>query len=155
MLYPLRTIRIRNPYLDSPWLRMVSFYSHAYSATPYLSPHKNLMTGRSQKRHGRVSYLDEVEWHYQHYIYGWEFSQTAAIWDAVQQADADESCTSPDWPNASTRICSSIDGPGCYQAAWILSTGCIRMSVMMVFAGSAQCAGEDADINSRANAIPG
>ena len=57
---------VKTPYLDSLAADGV-FFSHAYSATPSCIPARAaLMTGRSQKRHGRVGYLDEVEWRYQH-----------------------------------------------------------------------------------------
>ena len=59
---------VKTPYLDSLAADGV-FFSHAYSATPSCIPARAaLMTGRSQKRHGRVGYLDEVEWRYQHYM---------------------------------------------------------------------------------------
>ena len=51
---------VKTPYLDSLAADGV-FFSHAYSATPSCIPARAaLMTGRSQKRHGRVGYLDEV-----------------------------------------------------------------------------------------------
>ena len=52
----------------TPWLRMVSFSPMLIQPRQAVSPHGRLMTGRSQKRHGRVGYLDEVEWRYQHYM---------------------------------------------------------------------------------------
>lgn len=59
---------VKTPYLDSLAADGV-FFSNAYSATPSCIPARAaLMTGRSQKRHGRVGYLDEVEWRYQHYM---------------------------------------------------------------------------------------
>lgn len=59
---------VKTPYLDSLAADGV-FFSHAYSATPSCIPARAaLMTGRSQERHGRVGYLDEVEWRYQHYM---------------------------------------------------------------------------------------
>lgn len=59
---------VKTPYLDSLAADGV-FFSNAYSATPSCIPARAaLLTGRSQKRHGRVGYLDEVEWRYQHYM---------------------------------------------------------------------------------------
>lgn len=59
---------VKTPYLDSLAADGVCF-TNAYSATPSCIPARAaLMTGRSQDRHGRVGYLDEVEWRYRHYM---------------------------------------------------------------------------------------
>lgn len=59
---------VKTPYLDSLAADGV-FFSNAYSATPSCIPARAaLLTGRSQDRHGRVGYLDEVEWRYRHYM---------------------------------------------------------------------------------------
>lgn len=59
---------VKTPYLDSLAAYGV-FFSKAYSATPSCIPARAaLLTGRSQDRHGRVGYLDEIEWRYRHYL---------------------------------------------------------------------------------------
>lgn len=55
---------VKTPYLDSIASRGVRF-SNAYSACPSCIPARAaLLTGMSQKRHGRVGYQDGVAWDY-------------------------------------------------------------------------------------------
>ena len=59
---------VKTPYLDSLAADGV-FFTNAYSATPSCIPARAaLLTGRSQKGHGRVGYEDHVAWEYDHYL---------------------------------------------------------------------------------------
>lgn len=65
---------VKTPYLDSLAAAGVCF-THAYSATPSCIPARAaLLTGRSQRGHGRVGYEDNVDWRYEHYL-AQEFSE--------------------------------------------------------------------------------
>lgn len=64
---------VETPYLDSMATEGVTF-TNAYSAVPTcIAARASLLTGLSQKKHGRVGYKDGVTWNYEHYIAG-EFS---------------------------------------------------------------------------------
>lgn len=64
---------VETPYLDSMAAEGVRF-SNAYSAVPTcIAARASLLTGLTQKTHGRVGYKDGVTWNYDHYIAG-EFS---------------------------------------------------------------------------------
>ena len=59
---------VKTPYLDSLAADGICF-TNAYSATPSCIPARAaLLTGRSQKGHGRVGYEDNVAWEYDHYM---------------------------------------------------------------------------------------
>lgn len=59
---------VKTPYLDSLAADGICF-TNAYSATPSCIPARAaLLTGRSQKGHGRVGYEDNVAWVYDHYM---------------------------------------------------------------------------------------
>lgn len=59
---------VKTPYLDSLASNGV-FYENAYSACPSCIPARAaLLTGRSQNAHGRIGYVDNVDWKYQHYL---------------------------------------------------------------------------------------
>lgn len=73
---------VRTPYLDQMALDGVRF-SHAYSAVPScIAARASLMTGLTQRSHGRVGYRDGVAWNYETTLAG-EFTrhgyQTQAI----------------------------------------------------------------------------
>lgn len=55
---------VKTPYIDTLALDG-TYFSKAYSATPSCIPARAaLLTGQSQKRHGRVGYQDGVPWNY-------------------------------------------------------------------------------------------
>lgn len=59
---------VKTPYLDTLAAQGVCF-ENAYSACPSCIPARAaLLTGRSQKAHGRVGYEDGIDWNYQHYM---------------------------------------------------------------------------------------
>lgn len=59
---------VKTPYLDSLASDGV-FFERAYSACPSCIPARAaLLTGRSQTKHGRVGYEDNIPWNYQHYM---------------------------------------------------------------------------------------
>ena len=59
---------VKTPYLDSLATDGICF-TNAYSATPSCIPARAaLLTGRSQRGHGRVGYEDNVTWEYDHYM---------------------------------------------------------------------------------------
>lgn len=59
---------VKTPYLDTLAAQGVCF-DNAYSACPSCIPARAaLLTGRSQKNHGRVGYEDGIDWNYQHYM---------------------------------------------------------------------------------------
>lgn len=59
---------VKTPYLDSLAADGICF-TNAYSATPSCIPARAaLLTGRSQRGHGRVGYEDNVAWEYDHYM---------------------------------------------------------------------------------------
>lgn len=59
---------VKTPYLDTLAAQGVCF-ENAYSACPSCIPARAaLLTGRSQKSHGRVGYEDGIDWNYQHYM---------------------------------------------------------------------------------------
>lgn len=59
---------VKTPNLDTLAAQGVCF-DHAYSACPSCIPARAaLLTGRSQKKHGRVGYEDGIDWDYQHYM---------------------------------------------------------------------------------------
>lgn len=59
---------VKTPYLDSLASDGV-FFERAYSACPSCIPARAaLLTGRSQTKHGRVGYEDNIPWKYQHYM---------------------------------------------------------------------------------------
>lgn len=59
---------VKTPYLDTLAGQGVCF-ENAYSACPSCIPARAaLLTGRSQKAHGRVGYEDGIDWNYQHYM---------------------------------------------------------------------------------------
>ncbi|MCU6709847.1 arylsulfatase [Paenibacillus sp. J5C_2022] len=61
---------VETPNLDR-LARQGVLYSNAYSATPSCIPARAaIMTGMSQRSHGRVGYLDKVEWRYEHTVAG-------------------------------------------------------------------------------------
>lgn len=65
---------VKTPYLDSLAADGICF-TNAYSATPSCIPARAaLLTGRSQRGHGRVGYEDHVTWDYDHYM-AEEFNQ--------------------------------------------------------------------------------
>lgn len=65
---------VKTPYLDSLAADGICF-TKAYSATPSCIPARAaLLTGRSQRGHGRVGYEDHVTWDYDHYM-AEEFNQ--------------------------------------------------------------------------------
>lgn len=65
---------VKTPYLDSLAADGICFIN-AYSATPSCIPARAaLLTGRSQRGHGRVGYEDHVTWDYDHYM-AEEFNQ--------------------------------------------------------------------------------
>ena len=64
-----------NPVIETPYLDTMAgkgfMFTNAYSATPSCIPARAaLMTGMSQKTHGRVGYQDGVPWKYEHYMAG-------------------------------------------------------------------------------------
>lgn len=59
---------VKTPYLDSLAQDGV-FFEKAYSACPSCIPARAaLLTGRSQRGHGRVGYEDNIPWKYRHYL---------------------------------------------------------------------------------------
>lgn len=61
---------VETPHLDTMAHRGVIF-TNAYSAVPScIAARAAIMTGLSQKSHGRVGYQDRVEWNYKHYLAG-------------------------------------------------------------------------------------
>ncbi|MCM0646862.1 arylsulfatase [Clostridium swellfunianum] len=59
---------VETPYLDTMASHGYLFDS-AYSATPTCVPARaSILTGMSQKSHGRVGYMDKVDWNYEHTI---------------------------------------------------------------------------------------
>lgn len=59
---------VKTPYLDSLAASGV-FYENAYSACPSCIPARAaLLTGRSQTKHGRIGYVDNIDWNYHHYL---------------------------------------------------------------------------------------
>lgn len=59
---------VKTPYLDSIAAEGTRF-GHAYSACPSCIPARAaLLTGQSQRAHGRVGYLDGVPWEYAHML---------------------------------------------------------------------------------------
>lgn len=61
---------VETPYLDSIASRGVCF-TNAYSAVPVCIPARAaMMTGMSQRSHGRVGYADRVPWNYEHMLAG-------------------------------------------------------------------------------------
>jgi arylsulfatase A-like enzyme len=66
----LKRTPIETPNLDALIRRGVLF-SSAYSATPSCIPARAaIMTGMSQRSHGRVGYQDKVPWDYEHMLAG-------------------------------------------------------------------------------------
>ena len=68
-----------NPYIDTPNLDNIfssgTIFSQAYSAVPScIAARAALLTGMSQKNHGRVGYQDRVPWNYKHTMPG-EFTK--------------------------------------------------------------------------------
>lgn len=58
---------VETPHLDTMAHRGVIF-TNAYSAVPScIAARAAIMTGLSQKSHGRVGYQDRVEWNYKHF----------------------------------------------------------------------------------------
>lgn len=58
---------VETPHLDTMAHRGVIF-TNAYSAVPScIAVRAAIMTGLSQKSHGRVGYQDRVEWNYKHF----------------------------------------------------------------------------------------
>jgi arylsulfatase len=61
---------IETPHLDTMAHQGVMF-SNAYSAVPScIAARAAIMTGLSQRIHGRVGYRDRVDWNYEHYLAG-------------------------------------------------------------------------------------
>ncbi|MEG0907068.1 MAG: arylsulfatase, partial [Cellulosilyticaceae bacterium] len=61
---------VKTPYLDSLAARGVRF-SNAYTACPSCVPARAaLLTGLTQRSHGRVGYQDRVTWNYEHTLAG-------------------------------------------------------------------------------------
>lgn len=59
---------VETPYLDS-MARNGYVFNNAYSATPTCIPARAaILTGMSQRSHGRVGYMDKVNWNYEHTI---------------------------------------------------------------------------------------
>ena len=66
---------VGNPIIETPYLDTLAsqggLFTSAYSAVPTcIAARAALMTGLSQKTHGRVGYQDRVPWDYQHYMAG-------------------------------------------------------------------------------------
>ena len=65
---------VETPHLDT-MVRKGALFSNAYSAVPSCIPVRAaLMTGLSQRTHGRIGYKDCINWNYDHYMAG-EFSK--------------------------------------------------------------------------------
>lgn len=59
---------VKTPYLDTLAKEGV-YFPNAYSSCPSCIPARAaLLTGRSQRRHGRVGYEDGIPWKYSHYL---------------------------------------------------------------------------------------
>ncbi|MCM0649983.1 arylsulfatase [Clostridium swellfunianum] len=59
---------VETPYLDT-MVRNGYLFNNAYSATPTCVPARAaILTGMSQRSHGRVGYMDKVDWNYEHTI---------------------------------------------------------------------------------------
>lgn len=66
---------VGNPNIDTPNLDGLfdygTVFNHAYSAVPTcIAARASLLTGMSQKHHGRVGYKDRVPWNYAHTLPG-------------------------------------------------------------------------------------
>ncbi|NLY61510.1 MAG: arylsulfatase [Clostridiales bacterium] len=61
---------VETPHLDT-MAHNGAIFTNAYSAVPScIASRAAIMTGLSQKSHGRVGYEDRVEWNYDHYLAG-------------------------------------------------------------------------------------
>ena len=59
---------VETPYLDT-MARNGYLFNNAFTATPSCIPARAaILTGMSQKSHGRVGYMDKVNWNYEHTI---------------------------------------------------------------------------------------
>ena len=64
-----------NPVIETPYLDTLAvqgaMFNNAYTAVPScIAARAALMTGLSQKSHGRLGYQDRVTWDYRHYLAG-------------------------------------------------------------------------------------
>lgn len=61
---------VETPHLDTMAYKGVMF-SNAYSAVPScIAARASIMTGLSQRTHGRIGYQDRVDWNYDHFLPG-------------------------------------------------------------------------------------
>ncbi|NIK75360.1 arylsulfatase A-like enzyme [Paenibacillus castaneae] len=67
--------KLNHPVVETPNLDALAekgvMFTNAYSATPTCIPARAaIMTGMSQRGHGRVGYEDRIPWNYEHTLAG-------------------------------------------------------------------------------------